>query len=224
MLFDETFGVKKQIALRVCELIEARGIDIRWNARTRINLVDRELLTAMKRAGCYALHLGIESGTDRVLELMNKKITIAAIEEAVSLARELGFQTHAYFMLGYPGETRSEIAATLRFSRSLGLDWASYTITIPSPKTPLCDRAVRDGVLRADYWKDHTFGREPDDCLFFASEECSVEYLSRMKRQAYIRFYMRPGILARNLLFFIRRGGFRRMFYAIGLWFKEGLR
>jgi anaerobic magnesium-protoporphyrin IX monomethyl ester cyclase len=224
VLFDETFGVKKQIALRVCELIQERGIKIRWNARTRINLVDRELLSAMRNAGCYALHLGIESGTDRVLALMNKKITTREVRAAVALARELGFQTHAYFMLGYPGETRAEIAETLRFSRSLRLDWASYTITIPSPRTPLCERAVEMGALRADYWREYTFGREPVDCLFFESDECSVAYLHRTKRRAYIRFYMRPGVLARNLLFFVRRGGFRRVFYAMCLWFREGLR
>ena len=100
VLFDETFGVKRQVALRVCELIQERGLSIRWNARTRINLVDRELLSAMREAGCYALHLGIESGTDRVLALMNKKITTGEIAEAVAVARELGFQTHAYFMVG----------------------------------------------------------------------------------------------------------------------------
>jgi len=224
VLFDETFGVKKQVALRVCELIQERGLKIRWNARTRINLLDRELLIAMRRAGCYALHLGIESGTDRVLEMMNKKITTHAIEEAVALARELGFQTHAYFMIGYPGETRGEISETLRFSRRLRLDWASFTITIPSPETPLYKRAVQDGVLRADYWKDHTFGREPKDCIFFTSEACSVTCLQRMKRQAYIRFYMRPGVLVRNVLFFVRRGGVRRVMVAMGLLFREGFR
>ena len=224
VLFDETFGARRKAALRVCELIRERGLRVRWNARTRIDLVDRELLAAMRAAGCHTLHLGIESGTDRVLKLMNKRITTAQVRDAVRLARDLGFRTHGYFMIGYPGETRAEIDATLRFSRGLGLDWASYTITLPHPRTPLGDRALRDGVLRPDYWTDHIHGRRPADELYFVSAECPAAHLKKAKRAAYLRFYLRPGILARAIAFFLRRGGLRRAAYAFRLWLREELR
>ncbi len=224
LLFDETFGARRSVALRVCELIRERGLRMRWNARTRIDVVDRELLEAMRDAGCYAIHLGIESGTQRVLEMMNKRITLDAIRRAVALAREVGFQTHAYFMIGYPGETRDEIESTLRFSRNLGLDWASYTITIPNPHTPLCERAERDGHLPVGYWESYTRGEQSGDPVFFTSDECSAAYLRRAKRRAYFRFYMRPGTLLRNTTFFLRRGGFGRIIYAAGLWLREAHR
>lgn len=223
VLFDETFGARRKTALRVCELICERGLKVRWNARTRIDLVDRELLSAMRRAGCHTLHLGIESGTEHILKQMNKRITTDQVREAVRLAHELGFRTHAYFMIGYPGETRKDIETTLRFSRELDLDWASYTITLPHPRTPLCERAIRQGSLRPDYWKDYTHGRDPTDELYFVSPDCPAAYLKKAKRRAYVRFYARPRVLARNTAFFLRRGGLRRAAYAFRLWLREEL-
>jgi radical SAM superfamily enzyme YgiQ (UPF0313 family) len=177
----------------------------------------------MRSAGCYALHLGVESGTDRILRAMNKKITVAKVKEVAAMAHALGFKLHAYFMIGYPGETRAEIEATLRLSRRLNLHWASYTITIPNPRTPLLEDAVREGRLAADFWRAYTFGEIPLDIPFFSSAECSDAYLKRAKRRAYLRFYLRPATLYRNLAFFVETGGWRRLATAFRLWLREEL-
>jgi len=221
VLFDETFGVRREDALRVCALIRECGLAFRWSARTRVNVLDEELLVALRDAGCYALHLGVESGSDRILEAMNKNITVAQVRDAVALARRLGFRLHAYFMIGYPGETRAEIAQTLKLSRELPLDWASYTITIPNPRTPLCDLAVERGMLAPDYWRDYTLGNAEPAIPFFTSEECSAAYLKRTKRMAYLRFYLRPCVAARNLVFFVSTGGWGRLLTAFRLWLRE---
>lgn len=223
VLFDETFGVKRDIALHICLLMNERGIKVRWTARTRINILDRELLTAMRSAGCYALHLGIESGTDRILKEMNKGITVEEVRNGVALARSLGYRIHGYFMIGYPGETRDEIAATLRFSRKLKLDWASYTVAVPHPRTPLCDKAVERGIIKEDFWREYTYGKDVGNLPFFTSDECSTDFLNSVRRTAYLRFYMRPGIIWGNLVFFIKTGGWKRAFRAACLWAKEGL-
>jgi radical SAM superfamily enzyme YgiQ (UPF0313 family) len=224
VLFDETFGVRRADALRVCALLGERGLDLRWNARTRIDVLDEELLRALLKAGCYALHLGVESGSQRILDQMNKKITVGQIRETLGLAARLGFRLHAYFMIGWPGETREEREQTLRFSRELPLDWASYTITIPNPLTPLFERAVRDGIIREDYWERYTLDSAPGPIPFFASPDCSERCLTRAKQGAYLRFYLRPRVLLRNLRFFRESGGWRRIPYAAYLWLKEEVR
>lgn len=221
ILFDETFGVDRRDALRVCELIRARNLRVRWNARTRIDVLDRELLSSLRDAGCYALHLGVESGVQRVLDMMNKGIRIEQVRETVRAARKLGFRLHAYFMLGYPGETRRDIKRTLRFSRELGLDWASYTITVPNPCTPLARRASEDGTLEPGFWDAYTRGHRPGALPCFASASCPQRFVQRAKRNAYARFYLRPRILWRNLRFFAAAGGWRRTFRALALWFRE---
>lgn len=221
ILFDETFGVKRDEALAVCALIRERKLDLRWNARTRIDVLDDTLLKAMRGAGCYALHLGVEAGTQRILDAMNKRITPEQVRSVVDMAARLGFRLHGYFMIGYPGETRAEIAQTLRLSRQLKLDWASYTITIPNPRTPLYERALKEGYVQPGFWRHYTRGEVPLEIPFFASAECPASYLKRAKRSAYFRFYMRPRVLVRNLAFFVATGGCRRALTALRLWLRE---
>jgi len=225
VLFDETFGVKREEALRLCELIRQRGLTFRWNARTRIDAMDEELLRALRSAGCYILHLGIESGTQRILDLMRKGIELEQIRRAVRIAHRLGFVIHGYFMIGYPGETRAEIEATMRFSRELPLDWASYTIALPHPRTKLCDIATGEGRIPAGYWESYTLGELPEgtEIPAFESAELSAYDLKKAKRRAYAGFYGRPSVAWKTLRFFVSNGGWARLAYAGRLWLREML-
>jgi radical SAM superfamily enzyme YgiQ (UPF0313 family) len=221
ILFDETFGAKRGIAMEVCREIPRRGLSFRWNARTRIDLLDDELLSAMRAGGCYLLHLGIESGTQRILDRMRKGITIERIESTVRRAKRLGFQVHGYFMLGYPGETRGEVEETLAFSRRLPLDWASYTVTVPSPRTPLQQEAEDAGLLDADFWDRYMAGETARTLPTLGSPECDTAYLLKAKQHAYLRFYLRPGTLLGRSAFVLQTGGIHRLTTAGLLWMKE---
>lgn len=223
VLFDETFGVKRKDALRLCELIRQRGLKFRWNARTRIDAMDEEMLLALRSAGCYILHLGIESGTQRILDRMCKGINLEQVRKGTQLARKLGFVIHAYFMIGYPGETREEVETTLRFSRELPLDWASFTVALPHPRTKLCDIAVGEGRLPAKYWEQYTLGELPEGAEIpaFESAEFSADDLKKAKRRAYIEFYGRPAVAWKTLRFFLSNGGLSRLAYAGRLWLRE---
>jgi anaerobic magnesium-protoporphyrin IX monomethyl ester cyclase len=221
VLFDETFGANRRIAFQVCEGIPRRQLTFRWNARTRIDLLSDDLLEAMRSAGCYMLHLGIESGNQRILDKMRKGITLDQVDRVVHTAHRLGFQLHGYFMLGYPGETRAEVEETVRFSRSLPLDWASYTVTIPNPRTLLQEQAEAEGLLAPGFWQEYVAGRTDGTIPYLSSAECDVSYLSRVKRDAYLRFYLRPGTLTRQSAVIVRSGGAQRLFDAGLLWLRE---
>lgn len=224
ILFDETFGARRDDALAVCALIRERGLRVRWNARTRLDVLDAELLSAMREAGCYALHLGVESGSQRILDLMNKRMTLAQIEGTVRLARKAGFSLHGYFMLAYPGETPAESEATLALARRLPLDWASFTLTIPNPVTPLSELARRSGCVTDDFWRQYTWGAVPERLPFFVPAGGSEAALRRLKARAYARFYLRPAVLARAVARLVRVGGLRRLAQAGVLWLKELMR
>ena len=221
VLFDETFGAKRKEAFEFCEQMVSRGLEVRWNARTRIDLLDRELLEAMQRAGCYMLHLGIESGTQRILDEMKKRINLDQIERVVQEARSLGYWLHGYFMLGYPGETVEEMRRTMAFSRSLPLDWASYTITVPNPRTPLQEQAEQKGLIDADFWQRHVAGQTDGSIPYVASREFGDAKLEAIKREAYLRFYLRPRSLLRQTSYIQRTGGWGRLLEAGRLWLRE---
>lgn len=220
VLFDETFGADREAALGICRLLSDHGPELRWNARSRMDLLDRELLDAMKAAGCRLIHIGIESASPRILRSMGKGIDPGQAAETVRIARKAGLRVHGYFMIGYPGETRAEIEETLSFSRRLGLDWASYTITIPNPRTALFEEAVSLGLVPGDFWTKYTAG-EIDSIPCFHSDELSAGDLSRLLRRAYLRFYLRPRRLAGNLAAVAAAGGAGRIFEAARLWVRE---
>ncbi len=221
VMFDETFGANRKVARDVFEEMQRRRFGFRWNARTRIDILDEALLKAMWQSGCYMLHLGIESGSQRILDKMHKGIDLGQVERIVDIAHRIGFQLHGYFMLGYPGESREEIEATVKLSRRLPLNWASYTITIPNPKTLLQEQAVEEGLLSPDFWSDYVAGRNDGTIPFLSSPECPVEYLTAVKRNAYLRFYLRPQTLARQSAFVLRSGGVGRLAEAGMLWLRE---
>ena len=175
----------------------------------------------MRDAGCYMLHLGIESGTQRILDQMNKKTTVEQITRVVRDASEMGYMLHGYFMLGYPGETEAEMRRTMAFSRALPLDWASYTITIPNPRTPLQERAEAEGLVDPSFWTRYVAGETDGVIPYVAGRDHGDAKLEALKREAYLRFYLRPGTLWRGTNYLHRTGGWGRLIDAGALWLRE---
>jgi anaerobic magnesium-protoporphyrin IX monomethyl ester cyclase len=190
--FDETFTFDAERVVGLCEGIMRRGLRARWNVRTRADLLDTEMLRAMKAAGCSSIHVGIEAGSERVRKQMNKRLDYGKALEGLGEARRLGLETRGYFMIGYPDETRAEIEETLRVARELPLDWASFTITTAQPGTPIYEEALEKGRLKGDYWRDYTLGQIGKPPGYFTSPGLGDRELESLLRKAYVGFYLRP--------------------------------
>ena len=195
VFFDETFTMKRQRVLDVCEGILGRDLGVRWNIRTRIDRLDDELLEALHAAGCVGIHVGVESGVPRVQKLMNKNLKLDRLASALEGAQRLGLETRGYFMIGFPGETREEIEETIRVARDLPLDWASFTITQPAPGTDIYQTALEEGLYKRDYWRDYTLGVVEEPLGYFTSEGLSTPELEALLHKAYRSFYMRPSMI-----------------------------
>jgi len=154
LFFDETFTINKQRIYDICDAIIASGIDVTWDVRARVDCVDYPLLQRMKRAGCGRVQYGIESGTQRVMDILNKGTTLEQARDAIRMTRKAGLSTYADFMIGAPGETREEIHETLRFAQRLSLDFVHFSVTMPLPNTVLHRMAVRQGIITDDTWRD----------------------------------------------------------------------
>ncbi|MCL5035652.1 MAG: B12-binding domain-containing radical SAM protein [Chloroflexi bacterium] len=202
IMFDETFTLKKSRVLEFCRIIKERGLKFRFNIRTRVDLIDEEILEALKEAGCYGLHMGIESGSEEILRIMQKGITLKQVKKAFETARGLGFMTRGYFMLAYLDENDETYNKTLRLARELPLDWASFSITTPLPGTALYSQAMERGIIKEDFWREYTMGKIAPDRPFphILPEGKSEEDLSQMLSKAYFSFYLRPGYMLDRLL------------------------
>lgn len=112
---DDTFTANKKRALEICKGIRARGLRFLWSCDTRVDVLNPELLREMRLAGCQRLSLGVETGSPKILEQIDKKITVADIEDAARMAKDVGIKVRFYMMLGNRGETEQTFKETLAF-------------------------------------------------------------------------------------------------------------
>jgi radical SAM superfamily enzyme YgiQ (UPF0313 family) len=200
VFFDESFTINRERVADVCRLVRDRGLRVRWNIRTRADSLTRETMRELVCAGCYGIHVGVESGSPRIQKLMNKNLDLDRVARLFHDARAEGLETRGYFMIGYPGETRQEIRQTIRFSRTLDLDWASFSITTPAAGADIYRDALDSGRFPSDYWRDYTLDRADGPPEYFTSGELSVADLKRHLRKAYGGFYLRPRLIFRKLI------------------------
>jgi len=188
---DDLFTFDRERVLGLCESIRRRGSSVKWAVQTRADCVDRELLRAMRAAGCCAVKIGIESGVDRVLALLQKDLTRERIERAVCDVREAGLSLTACYMLGNPTETLEEMAETFRFARWIRADMIQVSFHTPYPGSESFrrygSRVIDPGGLLHYDLKPLRLG--PVD-------EARLE---REQRRFYRRYYSSPGVLLNYL-------------------------
>ncbi len=112
---DDTFTTQKKRVLELCRKIRERKLNFFWSCDTRVDLLTDDLLREMRLAGCQRLSLGVESGSQRILDAIDKKITVAEILESTELAKKYGIKVRYYMMLGNRGDTQETFRETLDF-------------------------------------------------------------------------------------------------------------
>jgi len=195
IFFDETFTVNRARTRDLCERLIAMGSPIPWTCRTRVDLVDDDLLRVMRKAGCKRLQMGIESGSEAVLKRMDRRVDLKQVEQAFNYAASIGFETRGYFMLGYLEETQAETDETIDLACRMPLDWASFSRTLGLPGTPLYQEMINTGIIDGDFWLKYTRLQFGDNMPYIKDEA----WLRDAQRRAYRRFYGQPRVLAGKL-------------------------
>lgn len=197
--YDDNFTLAREYIVELCRLFIDREVKMPWSCRCRADQVDGDLLQVMARAGCQRMQIGVESASRRVLDQMNKGISLEACVEAFRLAREASISTLAYFILGFPGETAEEAMDTVRFSLKLDPDYAQFVLLIPAPGTPVYEEAVRDPSFGGDYLREFALNPVPDMVLRPWPTAMTREQLLSMLAKAYGYFYFRPRFVLRTI-------------------------
>jgi radical SAM superfamily enzyme YgiQ (UPF0313 family) len=202
--YDDTFSAKPSLTDELCDLMLEERLDLVWECRTRVNTVSPELLAKMRRAGCYRIRYGIESGNDEVLKQIKKGITKADVVNALRWTREAGIESIGYFMIGLPGDTLETIEETIRFAGQVRPNYALFSVTcFGSANTELFKWGVEQGIIDGDYWDRYLDSETPQTLVYCARGELDEETLLGLQKRAYRRFYLRPATLsqvARNLV------------------------
>lgn len=151
---DDTFTLNKNRTKKICELLIRTNMDINWICDTRVDTIDEELLRLMKESGCVRVKIGVESGNERILKKVKKKITKKQIRNSVSIIKKVGIDFTIYLMIGFPSETKAEMQETLDFARELDPTYYSFSILAPYPGTKIYDDVIRSGIiLPKEHWE-----------------------------------------------------------------------
>ncbi len=144
---DDSFTVNRARVIELCEVIRRKGLDITWRCATRVDLIDTELIKEMKKAGCSGLHLGIETGSQRMLKCIKKGITLDQVKNAIQILRKNRMDWRAYFMVGFPQETIEDIKETMKFMKEIDPPAIDLSIFTPYPGTELFEDVMRLGFM-----------------------------------------------------------------------------
>ncbi|KPJ59502.1 MAG: hypothetical protein AMJ46_10805 [Latescibacteria bacterium DG_63] len=153
-IFDSTFTAVRGHAEEICQEILDRGLKFPWECEVRVDTIDEELLSLMKTAGCYYVNIGIESASQRVLNSMNKRITVEMAQNALGLCYRLGILTKVFFSFGHIGEDLEDVDKTFKFielnkKKITTLAWGAGVRIYPG--TPLERYARENGYLPRDF-------------------------------------------------------------------------
>jgi anaerobic magnesium-protoporphyrin IX monomethyl ester cyclase len=192
---DDNFMISKKRTAEICLRMTKDNFQMSWSCLGHVSELDEEVLPLMKAAGCRTIYLGIESGSPRILELVNKKIGLEDIRRGVKLIKKHNISVTGSFILGLPTETREEIEETIRFALSLPLDGVSFFTFTPYPNTRLRDLALQHGRV-SERWADYS---GHPNYLPFVPDGFDEKGLLDIQRRAYQRFLLRPGYLIKHL-------------------------
>jgi radical SAM superfamily enzyme YgiQ (UPF0313 family) len=148
---DDIFTLNKERIVALCEAMLSRKMRVSWTAQTRPDTVDRPLLELMQRAGCRTLGFGVETGSERMIERLCKGNQLDDVHNAFQWAREVGIRTVGFFILGSPGETEEDVAATRALMRRIRPNIIQVSFFTPYPGAPTYDEALSSRFDMRDF-------------------------------------------------------------------------
>jgi anaerobic magnesium-protoporphyrin IX monomethyl ester cyclase len=187
---DDNLTINRTRAEQIFTAMAERPYRLTWNTPNGIAVwtLDEPLLALMKRSGCWGLTLAIESGDQEVMSnLIKKPLKLDKVREVNAACARLGIHRNAYFIIGFPGETRAQIQHTVDFARELKLNLCTMFIYNPLPGSPLFDESVRQGLIT-----EESFFEAGN--LYFSSSidspEWTGEELEKIIRSLWFRHYL----------------------------------
>jgi anaerobic magnesium-protoporphyrin IX monomethyl ester cyclase len=191
---DDTFVLDKKRLREIFRLLRERGVRFPWTCMTRVNNLDFETLKMMKENGCWQIRIGIESGSQEVLDFIRKGITLEQVDRVTSWCRDLGVRCTGFFILGHHIDTPETIQETIEYGLRIPLSDIVVTINTPIPGTESY-RLVRDyGEYVEHDWMDLNYWTP-----VFIPTGLTREFMLDKQKEFYRRFYGRPRVLAGQL-------------------------
>ncbi len=161
---DDTFGVNKEHIHRICNSLIQNCPGLKWGCEIHANLVDERLIALMKKAGCVAVNVGIESGNNQMLKKIRKTITVEKAISATNVIHDQGLDVSAFFMVGFPEETEETLSDTMKAMGKIN-GHLIYSIFTPYPGTEAFQFCEEKGLIDGDYDVSLYNHQSPENCF-----------------------------------------------------------
>lgn len=179
--WDDTFTLDRKRVVDICNALIKESLNIRWGCTTRVDLLDEEILLLMKMAGCDYISVGVESGSERILKIIEKNISIQQIKRAFELLKASGITFEAFFMIGFPDETKEDIEKTFQLMKEIKGGSICFGIFTPYPGSAQFDRAQKYGLIPEKInWSDYSHQSSENYFVKDISREQFSEYVDKI--------------------------------------------
>ncbi len=189
LFYDEDLPLVKKRLTEMCERFIEEELDISWCCNSRADSIDEPLVRLMKRAGCWRILVGVESGNQETLDRIMKGLTLEQIKQKVQMIRHHDIEVLGTFILGLPDETYEMGLRTVDFAIECDLDYAIFLKLTPFPGTAMARGIEQKGRLTGNW---------APNLISFVPDSMTEQELAKLSAEAMRRFYMRPKYLLKR--------------------------
>lgn len=194
LFWSDIFNFDREWTIDLCQKIIDSGLKITWASNTRADTADAEMAELMYESGCRLVSIGVESGSQFVLDKIGKSLTLSDVRDTVKIFKKAGIKIYNYFVIGLPWDDEETIEQTIEFAIELDSDFISFYTATPLPGTRFFRYALEQNLLdRTENWENVYYA--PVVNTHFLSKERVFE----LHKEAIRRFYLRPEFILRSI-------------------------
>lgn len=194
LFWSDIFNIDKDWVMELCQKIIDSGLKITWSANTRADTADEEMANKMYEAGCRLVSIGVESGSQEMLDKIGKRITLDDVRLTVKIFKKAGIRIYNYFVIGLPWEDEDTVEDTIDFAIELDSDFISFYTATPLPGSKFYEYAKENNLINSD--------TSFSSAYFYPSvntHHLTKERVFQLHKKAIRRFYLRPAYIIRML-------------------------
>lgn len=201
--YDDVFTMSKKRTIALCDLLDEAKLRIKWSCNTRVDLVDPDMLHRLKKAGCYIIQFGVESGNQEILDTTGRGYTVDQVKSTFKACKEAGLRTSAFFVLGLPGETDQTIEESVALAKEIEADYTHWSLLNILPENEMKEIFEKRGAkvypapISALVWYSVEWNTK---YLMFGEENFTYEELNQRLNMIVKAFYFNPRFILKQII------------------------